>query len=329
MILRTLFLSVLCCAATVSACDLCAVYNKDVVPGESTTGFSFGITEQFIPSHTVQLDDHKLSPSVLDDLFVDSSMTHLVPTWNFSDRFGVSANLPIVHKRFKRLQLTSAGVASESGTEAGIGDLALIGRATVLKVNDGKSSFGLNLLAGVKFPTGDADRVAEEVRVTRELDLIYGTGHQHAISGVHLRDLALGSGSFDGVFGVTANARVDRFFLNAQFQYYLRTPGESGYEYGDEWMVSGGPGVFLISGKKLSLGLQFVAVYDVMFSDRVLGRENQNTGMSAVYLGPQVNLAAGRRFSANAGIDLPIQIRNNGLQNVPDYRLHVGINFSF
>ncbi len=329
MMLRTLLLSFIGCAATVSACDLCAVYNKETVPGESTSGFSFGIAQQFIPYRTVQLNDQKLPPSVLDDLFVDSSMTHLVPTWNFTDRFGVSANLPIVHKHFKRLQLTSAGIASESGTEAGIGDLALIGRATVLKVNDGKGSFSLNLLAGVKFPTGDADRVEEEVRVTRELDLIYGTGHQHAISGVHLRDLALGSGSFDGVFGVTANARMDQFFFNVQFQYYLRTPGEAGYEYGDEWMVSGGPGVFLISKKPLSLGLQFVAVYDVMFSDRVLGRVNRNTGMDAAYVGPQFNLAMGRQFSANAGIDLPLQIRNNGLQNVPDYRLHVGINFSF
>ncbi len=329
MRVRLLILALLLPLQSPYACDLCAVYNKDIGSGDFGSGFSFGVTEQFIPCRTVQLDSRELPPSILDDLFVDASMTHLVPTWNFSERFGVSANLPVVHKRFKRLQLTPAGVVSDSGTESGIGDLALIGRFTVLKLRDSRRALIVNLLAGVKCPTGDASRIEEEVDVTRALDAIYGVGHQHAVSGVHLRDIALGSGSFDGVFGVTANARWQRLFFNAQFQYYLRTPGESDYEFGDEWMLSGGPGAYLIQSKKVTLGLQLLASYDWMGSDRVLGRRNRNTGMSAFYLGPQINLSLGSRFSANAGVDVPLEIRNDGLQNVPDYRLHVGLNLGF
>ena len=32
---------------------------------------------------------------------------------------------------------------------------------------------------------------------------------------------------------------------------------------------------------------------------------------------------------ANAGVDMPMAIDNQGLQNVPDYRIHGGVNFRF
>jgi hypothetical protein len=260
---------------------------------------------------------------------VDSSITHLVPAWNFSERFGMSLNVPYVHKHFYRFQRTGTGIVTESGTEAGLGDASLIGRFTAWRRAGASGAVFVNLLAGVKFPTGDADRVAEEVSTTRALDVIYGPGHQHALGGVHLRDLALGSGSWDGVFGVTANSRWKRILLNAQFQYYLRTPGESDYEYGDEWMLSGGPGVYLFLRDEFSLSLQALATYDHMQPDELLGRENRNTGMEAVYLGPQLNLSLGQHFSANVGLDIPVAIDNQGFQNVPDWRLHGGFSWRF
>ena len=154
-------------------------------------------------------------------------------------------------------------------------------------------------------------------------------GQQHAVGGVHLRDLALGSGSWDGVFGVTANSRWQCLLCNAQFQYYLRTPGESDYEYGDEWLLSGGPGVFLFLGDKFTLNLQALAVYDRVQPDTMSGRENHNSGMTAVYLGPQFSLTLGPKFSANLGVDLPVEIDNQGLQNVPDWRWHDGLSWRF
>src|SRR3954465_1724858 len=229
-----------------TACELCAIYNADSASGKSGSGFSLAISEQYIPYRTVQLNSEELPPSILDDLFLERSMTHVVPTWSFSDRFSLSASLPIIHQRFKRYQLRPSSIDLESGEETGIGDLALIGRWTVFQKRKMTSAIFVNLLAGVKFPTGDADHLREEVDITRQLDAIYGIGHQHAVSGVHLRDLAFGSGSYDGIFGVTTNVRWQRLFMNGQFQYYLRTPGESGYQFGNEWMLTGGPGVFVL-----------------------------------------------------------------------------------
>ena len=311
------------------ACDLCAVYNADAAANGSGKSFSFTISEQFIPYRTVQLDGEELPPSILDRTFLDSSITHLVPSWNISEKLSLSLNVPIVLKKFYRYQLTGTGILTEAGREDGLGDISLIGRYRVFELTQGKLACSVNLLAGAKFPTGNAERIEEEVDSTRALDAIYGVGHQHSISGVHSRDLALGSGSYDAVAGVTANVRWSRFLANAQFQYYLRTRGESGYRIGDEWMVSGGPGGYLVLDDSFTLSLQALATYNTMNPDMVLGRENRNTGMAATYLGPQINLTIGEYFSANAGVDIPMQIDNQGLQNVPDYRIHAGVSFRF
>jgi hypothetical protein len=330
MLTRALLLSLAVSLANgVWACELCAIYNADSAASGSGKGFSFAVSEQYIPYGTVQLNGRQLPPSILDQTFVNTSMTHFVPTWSFSKMFSVSLSVPLVHKEFKGMQLTGTGILTESGQETGLGDISLIGRCRVFQAREGMAAITVNLLAGVKFPTGDAEKLNEEVELTRELDAIYGVGHQHSVSGVHLSDLALGSGSYDGVFGLTVNSRWQRLFCNAQFQYYLRTPGEAGYEFGNEWMISGGPGVYLFVHEAFTLSLQTLATYDTSDPDTLLGRPNRNTGMTAIYLGPQLYLTLGERFSANAGVDLPISIDNNGLQNVPDYRLHAGVSFRF
>jgi hypothetical protein len=161
-----------------------------------------------------------------------------------------------------------------------------------------------------------------------------GPGHPHdvlgpQISGVHLSDITLGSGSFDGIFGLTVNSRYRRWFLNAQFQYYLRTEGWSGYRFGNEIIVSGGPGAYVFLGKRCTVTLQINANYDYQAKDQLFGETSNNTGMRAWYLGPLAGFSWGEHFSAQVGADIPITIYNNGLQNVPTYRVQGGLNWSF
>src|SRR5689334_1645255 len=87
-------------------CDLCAIYNADAALGKSGSGFSLAISEQFIPYRTIQLDGEKLPSSILNRVYLDRSMMHIVPTWNFSPRLGVSVSLPIVHQHYRQFQLT-------------------------------------------------------------------------------------------------------------------------------------------------------------------------------------------------------------------------------
>jgi hypothetical protein len=319
------------------ACELCAIYSAGNALGESGNGLSFALSEQFIPYRTSQLDGEEVQDP--NKSYVDSSITHLVPGYNFSPRFGVSLNLPLTYLDFKRSDVRYSLVAppvffTEKGTELGLGDVSLIGRVTVFQKREMNYGLFVNLLAGVKFPTGDADRLNDEVEQSKifQAFLPPGTPHDplgHSISSVHQHNLALGSGSYDGVFGLTVNSRWQRWFLNAQFQYYLRTEGEAGFQYGDELAVSGGPGGFLLLNRWYTLSLQVNAVYDTMARDELLGQPSDRTGSTAWYLGPLLNFTWGDHFSANAGVDVPLRIENNGFQSVADYRVHGGFSWRF
>ncbi|MSU20189.1 MAG: hypothetical protein EXS30_02195 [Pedosphaera sp.] len=248
-----------------------------------------------------------------------------MPGYNFTRHFGLSLNIPIISRSYRFYNQAAA----REGSVAGLGDIALIGRWSAWQQTKKDYSVQLQLLGGVKFPTGGADFVRKDVEQEAFYNSFFPAGHSHAISGVHPHDLALGSGSFDGVVGTTLNLRWKRAFFTTEFQYYLRTEGESSFKYGDDLMVSGGPGYFFLLNERYSLSLQGNAVYETMARSEYFDRKSSQTGSTAWYFGPQLGLTMGNHFSARAGVDVPLQIENNGLQNVPDYRIHASVAWSF
>ncbi len=332
---RQLFVTSAClaalCATSASACELCAIYGADNALGNSSSGFLLTLSEQYISAHSLQAEGEPFSTvPFLSQAHLDSSYTHIVPGYNFSSRVGVSLNAPLIYRDFHVTQLTTTGgTVDEKGTIFGLGDVALIGRLKLLQKIGMKQPVNVALLAGVKFPTGDTDRLDDEIASAKIDQELFGKNHPHgAIGGVHQHDLSLGSGSFDGVFGVVSNFRYDRWFFNNQLQYYLRTEARD-YEFGDLIIISGGPGGYLLLKGTSTLSLQANTFYESAARDRILDQISNQTGMTAWYLGPLLNLTVGEHFSANAGVDVPLRIYNHGLQTVPDFRVHGGINWRF
>jgi len=334
-LLRWFGVSALCatllCLVTLStaACELCAIYRATNARGESSSGFLLTLSEQFVHYGTLQ---HEGEPyhknAILDQARLDTSLTHIVPAYNFSEQFGVSLNIPIIYRSFHRVQLGVAGYEDETGTVSGLGDVSLIGRWTPLRIVEMKYSVVGSLFVGVKFPTGDTDRLDREVEPELILQAQNPDQHQHAIGGIHQHDLTLGSGSFDGIFGAALTARYDRWFFNFQPQLYLRTRAHD-YRFGNEIMISGGPGAYLLLNKSATLTLQANAMYDTMEKDTVVHLKNTETGFDAWYMGPLVNFTWRDHLSANVGVDIPLRIFNNSFQTVPDYRIHGGLSWRF
>lgn len=329
----------LSCGSLGHACDLCAISSANSAKGEAISGFSFTLSEQFIPYRTeyIEGEEVKIDYGSKGPDYLDKSITHLVPTWNFSDRFGVSLNVPLIYEHYRRFNVlfteSPPAQVTEKGDEFGLGDVSLIGRATVFRRAEMEWGVSVTVLAGVKFPTGDTSFLKDEAEQALGYNRFFGFSPSHAhnivTSGVHLSDLTLGSGSFDGIFGLQTSARWERWFLNVLAQYYLRTEGESTYHYGNEVMVNGGPGAYLLLAKRYTLALQAYAGYESRARDELFGTKAPNTGMSAWYLGPQVTFTWGLHFSAQAAVDLPLWITNNGWQNVPDYRIHGSLTWRF
>jgi len=318
-------------ANNLQACDLCAIYRATNTRGESTAGFLLTVSEAYIPYNNLQFDGHPYNQVPLfNEAYMNSSITHIVPTYNFSELFGVSLNLPIEYKPYKLVQLVpgQAEPFEESGTSSGFGDMSLIGRLTPLRISEMKYSIVGSLFAGVKFPTGNPEQLELEVQQEEELQAEFGPGHNHPIGGIHRHDLTLGSGSFDGIFGAALTVRWDRWFLGMQGQYYLRTEALD-YQFGNETMASGGPGAYILLDPRATLSLQLNASWGSMEPDTVIGIENTETGWRGWFLGPQLNFTFRQHFSANAGVDIPIVIDNNGFQSVPSFRFHGGLSWKF
>jgi hypothetical protein len=321
----------------VEACDLCAVYRASDANGANASGLVVSVAAQFIPYRTLQFEGREVAAPFQDKL--DHTVTHFVLGYNVTPKWGVSLNVPLVHLAYQRTDFRYSTVNppvlfTESGTETGMGDISVIGRVAILQKSEMDYAVQVNLLGGIKLPTGDSDRVAEEMEQTRIYNSLLppNTPHDplgHSIAAVHPHALALGSGSVDGIFGITVNSRWQRLFLNVQAQYYLRTEGRSGFRFGDELMFSGGPGVFVWLDKAGSLSLQANAIFDRMGRDKLDGVTSDRTGSSAWYLGPILNATWGDRLTANLGVELPLRIENGGYQAVADLRVHGGVAWRF
>lgn len=332
--MKSLLLALICvCASFAPACELCSIYNAESVynVGEkSSRSFIFTLSEQYIPFETLQVEGRPFPRSrFFQSAFLDSSITHFVPGYNFSSQFGVSLNIPYVYREFRRTEVTPFGkLIDERGSVSGLGDTALIGRWTAFERREMSYTALINVLAGVKFPTGDTDRLEDERVQEIRYQKTYGPTHAHALGGIHQHDLSPGSGSFDGVFGLTANLRWRRLFFNAQAQYYLRSEALD-YQMGDLVIVSGGPGVYALLMDSATLSIQANAFYENQNSDLALNQINTQTGSTSWYFGPQIAFTWGEHFSGNAGVDVPLRIYNRGIQDVPDYRIHAGVSWKF
>ena len=331
------------------ACDLCGCYTPQLAaivdPNAALDpqshgrhawpdGFYVAIGEQFTHFGTVQVDGEEVANPT--GQYLDSSITQLVAGYSFTPRFGLQINLPLIYRSFERPE----GFGIDRGTESGLGDISLLakyvlfhserGGSAHVDFSDSKSprmvskepdfTASVVLMAGVKFPTGDSDRLSEEFN---EIEIPGAPP-----SGIHGHDLALGTGSFDGILGAQTSLRYRNFFFQADAQFAVRGEGDFGYEPANDISWSGGPGYYFVRNRDLIVGLQFVVSGEHKDLDRFQGAAVEDTGITSVFLGPRVIASMGR-VSGEIGVDIPVIIDNTALQTVPDYRVRAGFAFRF
>jgi len=318
---KNLSLAVLTVASATSlwACDLCAVYSANESRGELGRGFSAGVAEQFTHFGTMQQDGQKVPNDAQQHL--NSSISQLMVRYNFHEHFGVQFNLPVIHRSFVRPD----GFANDSGTVTGIGEVSLLGRFSVLRDDAQNVTYTWNILGGVKLPTGDTRRLHEEVDELTAPPQPPGAPE----SGIHGHDLALGSGSVDGIVGTSIFARYKHVFLSANAQYAIRTKGDFDYEYANDLTWAGGPGVYLVLENEWTLAVQLNVSGEYKPRDTFEGATADDTGVTAVYLGPELSVSWTEKLSAEIGADFPVSIKNTALQAVVDYRLRAGVTWRF
>lgn len=297
------------------ACDLCSVYSAAQAHGDIGKGFFAGVSEQFTHFGTVQERGREIENPA--GQYLDSSISQLFAGYNFNDRFSLQFNLPLLYRSFQR----PVGFEMDRGTESGNGDAALIGNWRVLNHEEKHRTFAWNLLGGIKLPTGSSDRIAEEFREVE----VPGAPE----SGIHGHDLTLGSGSYDGILGTSVFARYERWFFTASLQYSIRTEGDFNYRFADDLFWIGGPGRYIVLDEAYTLAVRLNVAGEHKELDRFQGVPASDTGITAVYVGPQIALTWAEKLSAELAVDLPVSMENTALQIVPDYRIRAGVTWHF
>jgi hypothetical protein len=293
------------CAQPVMACDLCSIYAASEAQGGSGKGFFGGIAEQYTYFNTYQVDGSDV-PNV-GNQYINSSVSQVFAGYNFNDRIGLQFNLPVIYREY--------GYMGQHGSELGIGDASLIGNFRLYEEQTKKFTFNWTALGGLKFPTGDSAQLNPN-----QADFAPGIGGH---------DLALGSGSYDGLVGTGFFARWKGLFLTGAMQYVIRTEGDFGYQFANDWIWFGGPGVYLMLGEEHTLSLQAIVSGESKGQDTVNGVPTDDTAITAVYLGPQINFTWSSKLSAQIGADLPVSIVTTGQQLVPDYRVRAAVTWRF
>src|ERR1035441_333209 len=288
---------------SVFACDLCSIYSANEAQGGGQ-GFFAGVAEQFTEFGTLQ-DNSREIPGHGE--YIDSLVSQIFAGYNFNKYVGVQFNLPVIYRAY--------GDNAMRDSEAGIGDISLVGNVRLYHQATENFTFNWTALGGIKFPTGAASKL--------------NTPDDALPAGIGGHDIALGSGSFDGLVGTGFSARWKKFFLNGQMQYGIRTEGDFQHRYANDWTWSGGPGVYLALKDNYTIALQAAVAGESKGKDTFAGVPDGDSAETIVYLGPKISFTWSDHFSAHVGVDLPVSIADSGLQVVPDYRIHAAVTWNF
>ena len=197
----------------------------------------------------------------------------------------------------------------------GAGDLSLIGTCSRSPITTSATSFLLNVLGGLKLPSGNPDLLAEELAPTqrssrppaRPLRGVpqHSTGGgddddddvpgRRQFGGIHGHDLALGSGSVDGIVGGRVYWSCDRFFVTAVVQYAIRREGAFDYQFANDLTWFGGPGWYPLLNHDYTLGLQTVLSGETKGKDTQMGETPRRHRAHRALLRSRACASPGRR----------------------------------
>ena len=150
-----LFLSVPSLAG--ATCDLCSIYVAQQQRSFEAGTVTAGVSEQFTSFEKLQTDGDEISDPAKQ--YLKSSTTQVFGRYDFSRDFAFQANIPVISRNYRQ---PSSNGGSEKGSVSGVGDISLLALYSPVHVEEAGRFFRLTLQGGLKAPTGDASKLADE-----------------------------------------------------------------------------------------------------------------------------------------------------------------------
>ncbi|HWP67571.1 MAG TPA: hypothetical protein VNO26_16860 [Candidatus Limnocylindria bacterium] len=309
-------LAALACPAP--ACDL-HMLRTGSAHEDDTPGLRLGLVEQWTHYATLQDGDHDIPDP--DDQRLDSAITQLVARYRFTDRIAAELRLPYIHRDYRRPR-PHGGI--ERGDVSGFGDLALLADVVAFRHETDASSFQVAVFGGLELPSGDPDRLREESEGHHAHDDTPG----HTRNGIHGHDLALGSGSVDGIVGMDLFWAHERLVFLGSLAYGIRGEGSFDYRYANDLQWAAGPGVQVWRAPQGQAGLMAVLSGETKGQDELDGERLDDTAATTLYVGPTLRVDW-MQLEAEVAVDVPVITHRTAVQIAPDLRVRGALRWRF
>lgn len=295
------------------ACYPCSILNVSKMESLEAGSSRFSLSERYISYDQAQ---DLAYAERRDNEFVRSfSITQIGYGYAVTDRLELDIYLPVIHRRADSVE----ALDSEKERDFGIGDLVL---ASNLKVYDDVGdnwSVDSGFTFGVKLPTGDTDRISDEVN----------TRHHPAVISGSANNLVFGTGSTDLILGFSAIANYEKLLALATFQYTFRTEGEDDYKFADDIIGMTGLGHYLLMEDDYSLALAAMLSAEKKPEDSVGAQTLNGTEYFDLYVGPSALVSLGTKLSGELGFDFKVNNQSQGAIITPDWRLKFDLAYKF
>ncbi len=307
--------AVLATALQANACDVCATHVA--LTGKETAGATtLSLFQQYSEYGRPSGGGHR---------FKSSSTQIAVSHW-LTERWALQVGVPVLYRKL------------DDQSEQGVGDATAIVLYRAFDRQREVDRVIVDVYAGITMPTGDTDPLKGE------RSHHHGSGHGahhagHHGTSSHGHDghssvhgghhIALGSGSWDFLFGGKAALKHGLNLVTLESQYNLRTEGDHGFRHGDEWVWRLGAHRYLLLDMDHSLTLGAELSGEWRDENRVDGVARSGSDKTGTYMGPVARYTRSDRLSLGLGVDIPVTDRNKGTGGAADFRMRANAAWSF
>ncbi|MBF0562986.1 MAG: hypothetical protein HQL37_13425 [Alphaproteobacteria bacterium] len=291
------------------ACSACGC-NLDTDEAGSPVGWSVDERVDYVNQNALWLGGGTAPPQKPTVVEVQRNTTTIYYTTTIdyqSDKpWGVNVAVPAQYRTHSTENDTVDAIASKSSWNA-LGDMRALGRYALPLGQE----VVVNLLLGVKLPTGQTNR-----------GFSGGPTAGNAVD----RGLQPGSGTWDTLLGLNQSGKfTDKLGWFSQQLWQRPIARYQGFSEGQK--INGSVGVRYTMNDTFTPQLQLNGQY--RFRDKGVNADIPNSGGNVVYASPGLFVNVRADTTVYGFVQIPVYQRVGGLELVPDYSASFGIKYKF
>lgn len=249
---------------------------------------------------------------------MDMTKYTLAAAYGFSPKFTAFVNIPYIRNTMDMRHMHMDGDWENHAMDPveDTGDATLMGMYRLYTDTEAMPENVVTLGLGVKTPTGSSTKKTSTGKYV----------HAH---------MQPGTGSWDPLLSLSYVKMANSLLLQADATYQLTTRNSKGYEFGDSLAVNltGKYAVssqFNISGGLTYLHLNRAGDRDGNYTNlKSLMDDPANTGGDSIWFSPGIQLLPLKNSLVDFKVQFPVWERVNGTQLVSNYRILLGVSYSF